>query len=134
MGKTQETKCGEKKAWSKTSFPACKCKFVELLVKLCAGAGCHEAPPVPPASSRLVVEEEVVDSEVEGLPVYKDTVEYKCAAGGHNLRLDWRAGQEDPSSFHVKCEEKGGDRVWEEVTWPTCAPSNHPPPGLHPQT
>ena len=101
---------------------------------MCAGAGCHEAPPVPPASSLLVVEEEVVDSEVEGLPVYKDTVEYKCAAGGHNLRLDWRAGQDDPSSFHVKCEEKGGDRVWEEVTWPTCAPSNHPPPGLHPQT
>ena len=97
---------------------------------MCAGVGCHDVPPTPPPSHLLVVEEDVVDYEVEGLPVYKDTVEYKCAAGGHNLRLDWRSGQVDPSTFFVKCEEKAGDKVWEDVTWPTCAASKRPHPSI----
>ena len=48
--------------------------------------------------------------------------DYKCQAGGFNMRLDKDPGDDWSKKFGVKCLN-GDVPTWEEPDWPTCASS-----------
>ena len=82
-----------------------------------AGFRCYDSPPEPPSVSSLVFHKE----HMWGGHNY---AQYNCNVGGHNIRLNWRQGDDNPRKFFVKCVERENNVMeWLEPEWPTCAVS-----------